>query len=88
MAKKLNKNMSENPWAYVKKKHRLNARQIAMAKELGMRPKKFGSMAPNKSEPWKGPLGEFIEECYYKRFKDREPVLYKPESSKKSKKNS
>ena len=87
MVKKRNKKMSENPWAYVKKKYRLNARQIAMAKELGIRPKKFGSMAPNKSEQWKGPLGEFIEECYYKRFKDREPALYKPESSKKSKKN-
>ncbi|RLG30868.1 hypothetical protein DRO03_02995 [Methanosarcinales archaeon] len=45
-----------------KKKHQLNARQIATAKELGMRPKKFGSMAPNKSEPLKGPLGEFIGE--------------------------
>ena len=53
MAKKLNKKMSENPWTYVKKKHRLNAHQIAMAKEIGMRPKKFGSMAPNKSEQWK-----------------------------------
>jgi len=65
----------------------IDARQIAMAKELGMRPKKFGGMAPNKSEQWKGPLGEFIEECYYKRFKDRESVLYNPESSKKSKEN-
>ena len=79
--------MLENPWAYVKKKHRLNARQIAMAKELGIRPKKFGSMAPNKSEPWKGPLGEFIEECYYKRFKDRDAVTYKPISSQKNQKN-
>ncbi|KAF5416524.1 MAG: hypothetical protein C5S49_04665 [Candidatus Methanogaster sp.] len=87
MAKKWNKKMLENPWAYVKKKYQLNARQIAMAKELGIRPKKFGSMAPNKSEQWKGPLGEFIEECYYKRFKDRDPVLYKPESSQKNQKN-
>ena len=44
MTKKRNKKMLENPWAYVKKKHRLNARQIAMAKELGIRPKTFGSM--------------------------------------------
>ena len=87
MMKKRNKKMLENPWTYVKKKYRVNARQIAMAKELGIRPKKFGSMAPNKSEPWKGPLGEFIEECYYKRFKDRGPALYKPESSQKNQKN-
>ena len=60
---------SKDPWALAKTKYRLNSGQIAMAKELGMNSKKFGSLAPNKSEPWKGPLGEFIEECYQKRFK-------------------
>ncbi len=84
MSNKMNK--KDNPWAYVKRKYRLNARQIAMAKELGIRPKKLGSMAPNKSEQWKGPLGEFIEECYYKRFKDREPEIFKPNENNKSKK--
>lgn len=44
-----------------------------MAKELGMNPKKFGSLGPSKSEPWKEPLGQFIEECYSKRFKRTEP---------------
>lgn len=72
--------------AYVKRKYRLNARQIAMAKELRIRPKKFGSMAPNKSEQWKGPLGEFIEECYHKRFGGKEPEIYKPESKSAGKK--
>ena len=75
MAKKNNKN--KNKWAIAKTKFRLNAKQIAMAKELGMNPKKFGSYAANKSEPWKAPLGQFIEECYRKRFKDREPQIYK-----------
>lgn len=63
---------SEDPWILAKTKYTLNSDQIAMAKELGMNPKKFGKIAPNKSEPWKGPLGEFIEECYCKRFKRRE----------------
>ena len=67
------KNKSKNPWAFAKTKYRLNSRQIAMAKELGMNPKKFGSLVPSKSEPWKQPLGQFIEKCYYKRFKRREP---------------
>lgn len=75
-----------NPWAYVKRKYRLNARQIAMAKELRIHPKKFGSMAPNKSEQWKGPLGEFIEECYHKRFGDKEPEIYKPDGKSAGKK--
>ena len=39
-----------------------------MAKKLGMNPKKFGKLAPNKFEPWKEPLGAFIERCYNKRF--------------------
>ena len=56
------KKKSDELWSYALKKYRLNSRQIAMAKEIGMNPKKFGSMAPNKSEQSKGPLGEFIEE--------------------------
>ena len=37
-----------------------------------MNPRKFGSLANNKQEPWKLPLPDFIEGLYYKRFeKDR-----------------
>ena len=48
---------SKNPWVFAKAKYRLNSRQIAMAKELGVNPKKFGKLVPAKSEPWKVPLG-------------------------------
>lgn len=68
---KQKKKKKDELWAYARKKYRLNAGHIAMAKEIGMNPKKFGSMAPNPSEQWKGPLGEFIEECYNKRFKKK-----------------
>ncbi len=44
-----------------------------MARELGMNPKKFGSLANHKQEKWKVPLPEFIEELYYKRFKKEKP---------------
>lgn len=40
-----------------------------MARELGLNPKKFGSLATEKQQPWKLPLHEFIAECYFKRFK-------------------
>ena len=63
------KHTRDNYWGIAKKKYRLTPNQIKMAKELGMNPRKFGKYAPNKSEPWKGPLGEFIESCYDKRFK-------------------
>ena len=77
MSKK-SKNSSKSPWAIAKPRYRLNARQVAMAKELGMNPKKLGKLVPSKSEQWKAPLGQFIEKCYYKRFKNREPTIFKP----------
>jgi hypothetical protein len=39
-----------------------------MARELGMNPKKFGSLANHRQEPWKLPLPQFIELLYLKRF--------------------
>ena len=74
---KKKKDKNKHPWAIAKTKYRLNARQVAMAKELGMNPKKLGKLVPSHSEPWKVPVGRFIEECYRKRFKDREPQVYK-----------
>ena len=82
MITKKTKNISKNPWAIAKTKYRLNARQIAMSKELGMNPKRLGKLVPNKSEQWKAPLGEFIEKCYRKRFGDREPVIYNSNKKK------
>ena len=79
---KKSKNSSKSPWANAKTKYRLNARQIAMAKELGMNPKKLGKLVPNKSEQWKLPLGPFIEKCYRKRFGDNVQVIYNPNKKK------
>ena len=70
---KKSKNISKSPWAIAKTKYRLNARQIAMANELGMNPKKLGKIGRNKSEQWKTPRSEFIEELYRKRFGEKEP---------------
>ncbi len=39
-----------------------------MARELGLNPKKFGSLANHKQEPWKVPLPQFIEDLYLDRF--------------------
>lgn len=46
-----------------------------MARELGLNPKKFGSLANEKQQPWKLTLREFIAECYFKRFKRELPEL-------------
>ena len=60
-------------WIDTRKRFKLSHAQIQMAKELGMNPKKFGGLANHKQEPWKVPLPQFIENCYFKRFGKIEP---------------
>ena len=60
-------------WMTAKSKYRLTDVQIQMARELGMNPKKFGSLANHKQEKWKAPLADFIEELYFKRFRIEKP---------------
>ncbi|MBN1167656.1 MAG: hypothetical protein JXA44_11090 [Methanospirillaceae archaeon] len=60
-------------WSDVQRKYHLSDRHVEMAKELGMNPKKMGSLANQKQEPWKAPLPDFIEEMYQKRFRKRDP---------------
>ena len=66
------------PWIEARKKYRLTHVQIQMARELGMNPKKFGSLANHKQERWKLPLDEYIEELYEKRFKKLQPDDTRP----------
>ena len=61
------------PWIEARKKYHLSHTQIQMARELGLNPKKFGSLSNTKQQPWKLPLAEFIEEIYFKHFKKRVP---------------
>lgn len=56
------------PWFEARRRFRLSHAHIQMARELGMNPRKFGSLANERQEPWKLPLPEFIAECYRKRF--------------------
>ena len=61
------------PWIEARKRFRLSHEQIQMARELGLNPKKFGSLANNRQGPWKAPLPEFIEHIYEKRFGKSQP---------------
>lgn len=47
---------------------RLTARQVEIARALGMNPRKLPRLRPSPPQPWKLPVGEFIEESYRKRF--------------------
>ena len=55
-------------WIDARKRFHLSHAHIQMAKEPGLNPKKFGSLANTKQEPWKLPLPDFIEELYFKSF--------------------
>ena len=60
-------------WIEARKRYHLYNDHIQMARELGLNPKKFGSLANTKQEPWKLPLPEYIEELYIKHFKKNRP---------------
>jgi len=72
-------------WVEARKRFKLSDAQIQMARELGMNPKKFGSLANNDQEHWKAPLGEFIEELYQKHFRKAAPdVVWSIEEMEKA----
>jgi hypothetical protein len=58
----------EEAWTNAKKVCRLTARQVEMALVLGMNSRKLPGLRPSPRERWKLPVGEFIEECFRKRF--------------------
>ena len=60
-------------WIDARKRYHLSHAHIQMARELGLNPKKFGSLANTKQESWKLPLPDFIEELYFKHFKKNQP---------------
>ena len=61
------------PWFEARKRFKLSHAHTQMARELGMNPRKLGSLADGGQEPWKLPLPEFIVECYRKSFGRSEP---------------
>ena len=56
------------PWFEARQRFRLSHAHIQMARELGLNPRKFGSLANGQQGPWKRPLAEFIAHCYSRRF--------------------
>jgi|SRR5271165_189058 len=61
------------PWFEARRRFKLSHAHTQMARELGMNPRKLGSLANGRQEPWKLPLAEFIVECYRKSFGRSEP---------------
>ena len=77
MAKKKRKKLPDKlqVWVEARRRFHLSHAQVQMARELGMNPKKLGSKANHKQEPWKLPLPQFIEHLYQKRFGRERPEV-------------
>ena len=60
-------------WIDARRKFHLSHAQVQMARELGMNPRKLGSLDNHRQEPWKAPLPVFIEQIYQKRFGKAQP---------------
>lgn len=58
-----------------RKRFRLSRAQVQMARELGMDPRKLGTLDKHDQEPWKAPLPQFIDHLYlyFKRFGKERP---------------
>ena len=78
----------DEAWTNAKKICRLNARQVEMARALGMNPRTLLGLRPSPQQRWKLPVGEFIEERYRKRFggapRDQDPRGPEPRLRKPS----
>ncbi len=69
-------NQKLQAWIDARKRRRLSHAHVLMARELGMNPGKLGKLDNHDQEPWKMPLGQYIEHLYFKRFgKERPDVV-------------
>jgi len=70
---------SDELWKEAKRKCRLNAEDIALAKRLGLNPRSLIKNIPNKSQPWKAPVNVWLHEIDAKRQKKSEQKLKRKE---------
>lgn len=76
----MSKKRKKAGWEEVRRECGLTPRQVDQAKDLQMDPRKVLSLRPSKDQPWKKPVGDFIEDLHYRRF-GNESLFPPPESS-------
>ena len=74
---------SEQQWKEAKNKCRLNDEEIVIAKRLGINPKSLIKNIPNKSEPWKAPVKDWLHELDAKAQKKSEQKKRRKEQAAK-----
>ena len=63
----------QKEWAEAAQRCHLSAEEVAMAKELGMGPHSLVKNIPNRSQPWKAPVRDWVRELYERKFPGRMP---------------
>jgi hypothetical protein len=63
----------ERMWADARQRCRMSSEAVAMAKELGLNPRTLIKNIPSRSEPWKGPVEEWVRDLYDRKRSRREP---------------
>ena len=75
---------SDELWQEAHRRCRLNVEDIALAKRLGLNPRSLIKNIPNKSEPWKAPVKDWLREIEAKRNKKSEQKQRRKENAAKS----
>lgn len=73
---------SDEMWKEAKNKCRLNMDDIALAKRLGLNPRSLIKNIPNKNEPWKAPVKDWLHAIDEKRQKKSEQKQRRKEKAK------
>jgi hypothetical protein len=81
----MNMAYSDELWKKAKSKCRLNVEEIELAKRLGINPKSLMKNIPNKSQPWKAPVGVWLREIEAKRQKKSYQKQRRKEKSNENK---
>jgi len=58
-------------WTDAQRRCRLSDAALAMAKELGLAPHSLVKNIPNRSEPWKAPVEEWVRRLHEEKFRRR-----------------
>lgn len=56
----------DEDWAEAKRRCRLSAEEVRMARALGLNPRKLSRHVPSPSQPWKLPVGQWVRKLYGK----------------------
>ena len=60
-------NKKEVEWEGAKKKCKLNAETLQMAREMGLNPRSLIKNIPNESQQWKAPVSVWIQNMHEER---------------------